>query len=86
MSTFTQKWPAASIPAPLLELVPRKNPTSGGSNEIDANEPMATPIGPSLVAAVTTVTPVGKWPRTLSIVAWVDVVLIGCWLVHDGKA
>ena len=42
-----------------------RNPTSGGSSDTEVNEPMVNPTGvPSAVVAVTTVTPVGKWPST----------------------
>ena len=42
-----------------------RNPTSGGSSDTDVNDPMVNPTGvPSAEQAVTTVTPVGKWPST----------------------
>lgn len=61
---LTQNDPASRKPLLVLASLPRKNPTSGGSSEIDAKEPMATPTGPVGAWAVTTVTPVGKLPST----------------------
>ena len=46
------------------DVVIGKKPTNGGSSDTDVNEPMVNPTGSSSTIAVTTVTPVGKWPST----------------------
>ena len=61
---FTQNAPAASIFGQLEEFRAGKKATSGGSSDTEANDPTASPTGPSSVSAVITVTPVGKWPST----------------------
>ena len=61
---FTQNDPAASICGHDDDPRSGKNATSGGSSDTDANEPTARPTGPLGAVAVTTVTPVGKWPST----------------------
>ena len=40
-----------------------RNPTSGGSSETEVKEPIVKPTGASPFIPVTTVTPVGKWPK-----------------------
>src|SRR5262245_30864681 len=70
--TLTQKPPLGPISCQLSEVNAGRKPTSGGSNETDVNEPIVRPDGfggrsePRGVATspVTTVTPVGKCPRT----------------------
>ena len=63
-STLTQKLPTDAIRIQRSEVVIGKNPTNGGSSETDVNEPMVNPTGSPSTIAVTTVTPVGKWPST----------------------
>src|SRR5829696_8988350 len=63
--TFTQNMPASRMVGQLLELLLAPKPTRGGSSETEKKEPTARPAGPSPPMAVTTVTPVGKWPRTV---------------------
>src|ERR1700741_1144512 len=46
------------------DVVIGKNPTSGGSSDTEVNEPTVNPTGWPSTIAVTTVTPVGKWPST----------------------
>ena len=46
-----------------LEFFAGAHRTSAGSSEIDENEFAVIPNGPSLVVAVTTVTPVPKHPK-----------------------
>ena len=49
-----------------FEFMPGKKPTSAGSREIDAKDPMVIPNGiPDEFTPVTTTTEVGTWPRTL---------------------
>ena len=55
-----QKRPVGSIRRQLVERLSGKKPTSGGSSEMDVNDPTASPQRwPSGVAEVTTQTPVG---------------------------
>src|SRR4051794_1082151 len=62
---FTQKAPAASMRGQLDEVFPGRNATSGGSSDTEGKDPMAKPAGcRSSPTAVTTTTPVGKWPST----------------------
>src|SRR5262245_46467432 len=42
-STLTTKWPVSSMAGHDVELFPTQNPTSGGSSEIEKNEPTARP-------------------------------------------
>src|SRR5436190_15856730 len=63
-STLTQKWPLASIFGHDDDPVAGKHATIGGSRETDANDPTASPTGPSDADAVTTVTPAVKCPST----------------------
>src|SRR6266508_2091826 len=63
-STLTQNLPAGAIAVHVSLSVIGKNPTSGGCNEIDVNDPIVNPIGRSPASPVTIVTPVGKWPST----------------------
>ena len=63
-STLTQKVPAEAIRNQRSDVVIGKNPTSGGSSDTEVNEPMVNPTGSPSTIAVTTVTPVGKWPST----------------------
>ena len=65
LSTFTQNRPDADIAAQDDEFVVGRNPTIGGSSDTEVNDPMVNPTGVSPSMPVTTVTPVGKWPRTL---------------------
>ena len=47
------------------ERVPGKKPTSGGSSDTEANDPMVIPNAlPSPSRPVTTTTDVGTWPST----------------------
>jgi hypothetical protein len=62
---LAQKPPDASIKGQLDEDFWGQNRTNGGSSETDENEPMAMPTGAPSCIPVITVTPVGKWPRTL---------------------
>ncbi len=64
-STFTQNRPEADIAAHDDEFVVGKNPTIGGSSDTEVNDPIVNPTGVSPSMPVTTVTPVGKCPRTL---------------------
>src|SRR3954464_3214585 len=61
---FTQNFPASLSFGQVLEPLPAQKPTSGGSSEIEKNDPIATPTGWWSTIAVTTHTPVGKWPST----------------------
>src|SRR3954451_3347095 len=63
-STLTQKVPADAIRSHRSDVVMGKNPTSGGSRETEVNDPTVKPTGWPSTIAVTTVTPVGKWPST----------------------
>ena len=63
-STLTQKLPTDAIRSQRSDVVIGRNPTSGGSSDTDVNEPMVNPTGSPSTIAVTTVTPVGKWPST----------------------
>ena len=62
--TLTQNDPDSRISFQEPESFPGKNATKGGSSETDVNDPIAIPIGLSLLTAVTAVTPVGKCPKT----------------------
>ena len=64
-STLAQNAPESLMAGQLVDWVPGQNITKGGSSETEANEPTASPAGPSGPMAVTTVTPVGKCPRTV---------------------
>ena len=61
---LTQNRPASLDARPAGRRLPAQKPTSGGSSEIEKNEPTARPTGGRPSAAVTTVTPVGKCPST----------------------
>ncbi len=61
---LTQKLPLRSMAGQLLDDLPGQNMTRGGSSETEPNDPMARPTGTPPSMAVTTVTPVGKCPRT----------------------
>jgi hypothetical protein len=50
---------------PLVEVFAGQKRISGGSSERDVTEFAAMPLGPSAVAEVITVTPVGRCPSTL---------------------
>ena len=63
-STLTQNEPVDAMRSHRSDVVIGRNPTSGGSSDTDVNEPMVNPTGSPSTIAVTTVTPVGKWPRT----------------------
>lgn len=56
---LAQKAPTALMRAHVDELRSGKNPTSGGSSEMEVKVPTAMPTGPSWVMAVMTTTPVG---------------------------
>jgi len=60
---FTQKDPAAAILGQLVDDLAGASRTSGGSRESAANAWQVNPTGSS-PAAVTTVTPLAKWPIT----------------------
>lgn len=59
-----QKWPAARIFGQVVEDLAGQNSTRGGSRERDTTDWHVIPAGPSVPVAVTTTTPVEKWPRT----------------------
>ena len=61
---FTQNAPVASIFGHEEEPLSGEEPDERRSSETELNDPTASPTGPSSAAAVITVTPVGKWPRT----------------------
>src|SRR6478752_10210056 len=61
---LTQNFPALRSFGQVDEPLPAQNPTSGGSSEIEKNEPMAMPTGVPSSNAATTETPVGKCPST----------------------
>ena len=55
---------SAAISAPnRSEALSRLHKISGGSSDTDANELMVSPSAPPAPAAVTTATPVAKWPK-----------------------
>jgi hypothetical protein len=62
--TFTQNRAEARIAGQVSDDFPGQSRMSGGDNETDVTEFAAIPTGPSGVCAATTVTPVGRWPRT----------------------
>src|SRR6185436_20570262 len=58
------------------DVVIGRNPTSGGSSDTEVNEPIVKPTGSPSTIAVTTVTPVGKWPSTRRYFDWsIDITL-----------
>ena len=64
-STLMQTAPASRIFGKLVDTWVGRNATRGGSSDTEVNDPTAIPTGPfSSCMAVTTTTPVGKWPRT----------------------
>src|SRR5262245_27995209 len=63
-NTLTQKPFVGAIANHVSLSFIAKKPTSGGSSEIDVNEPTVNPIGRPAASPVTTVTPVGKCPST----------------------
>src|SRR5690348_567504 len=65
-STFTQKWSAAMNTGKRSDALSRLHSTIGGSSETEAKELTVTPtFSPSEPCAVTTHTPVAKWPKAL---------------------
>src|SRR4029453_1666977 len=63
-NTLTQKPLACPIANHVSLSFIAKKPTSGGSSEIEVNEPTVKPIGRPAASPVTIVTPLGQWPRT----------------------
>ena len=69
---LTQNAPLGPISCQLSDVNAGRNPTRGGSREIDVNDPIVSPDGlggwwdpgAAGTSPVTTVTPVGKWPST----------------------
>src|SRR5579863_4532322 len=59
------KRPLSRIDGHVVELFAGQNSTSGGSSETEVTEFADIATGPSGPLAVTTVTPVGRCPRTL---------------------
>jgi hypothetical protein len=59
---FTQNAPVASMRGQLVDPLPGRNPTSGGSSDTDVKDPMATPTGPSSPDPLMITTPVGYVP------------------------
>ncbi len=61
---LTQKAPASRTRGHVDDRVAMQTATKGGSSETDVNELTARPRGSPPTEAVTTVTPVAKWPST----------------------
>ena len=64
-STLTQNAFVCRISCQRSDEIIGRKPTSGGSSETEANEPMVKPIGRPSSIPVMIVTPVGKCPSTL---------------------
>ena len=67
---FTQKAPAAEIRGQLVEVLAGARATSGGSSESEVKAWQVKPTGRPSSIAVTTVTPVAKWPSASRNLAW----------------
>ncbi len=62
--TFTQNAPARAMRGQVVDVRATMKVTSGGFSESEAKDWQAKPVGPSVSRAVTTVTPLAKWPST----------------------
>ena len=63
-NTLTQKRPESRISGHVVEVFAGQNRIIGGSSDTDVTELADIPAGPRGPLAVTTVTPVGRWPST----------------------